>query len=602
MKLSLRNKFLLPTLILIVVGLGLATLVGYYNASGALHKAYLTQVRQIADFSAGQIASWIADRKMEIKLLARNTLYGTATLESARMAQKVVSRELTAYKKAKPYYEIMVLADDNGVLRSASNEAVLGKVNISDREYFKKAMKGKLNVSQPIRSKSTGRPVVSIASPIFRGENVMGVLVGVLDLTEFAKQFVDPVKVGSSGYMYLISGKGIMLAYPDKKQIMRLDLSKYDFGREILSRKKGMIHYQFKGVEKMAAFAPVKGLDWIVVATADQEELVGPAKRLGLINLAIALGVLLLAAVVIYFVARSVTKPVDRIIAELTQGSHQVSGAADQVSTASQSLAQGTSEQASSLEETAAALEEIATMTKQNADNAGQADGLMRQTAEVTERASLSMEEMVKSMEEINQASEEVSKIVKSIDEIAFQTNLLALNAAVEAARAGEAGAGFAVVADEVRNLAMRAAEAAKTTEGLIAGTVAKVKQGSEILERTNKEYQEVSQNGVKVGELVGEIAAASKEQAQGIEQVTTAVGEVDTVTQKNAATAEQSAAAAEQLSAQSAVMLEVVERLAALVQGGKDGDESYQGYQEGFAEEEEGQEEDKKRLLPWRR
>jgi methyl-accepting chemotaxis protein len=168
----------------------------------------------------------------------------------------------------------------------------------------------------------------------------------------------------------------------------------------------------------------------------------------------------------------------------------------------------------------------------------------------------------------ISAASDETAKIIKTIDEIAFQTNLLALNAAVEAARAGEAGAGFAVVADEVRNLAMRAAEAAKNTAGLIEGTVQKVHSGAELVSRTAEAFGEVSQSTVKVGELVGEIAAASSEQAQGIDQVNKAVSDMEKLTQRLAASAEESASASEEMSAQAKSMKTYVYDLNELVSG----------------------------------
>lgn len=205
-------------------------------------------------------------------------------------------------------------------------------------------------------------------------------------------------------------------------------------------------------------------------------------------------------------------------------------------------------------------------MTKQNAENAHQANSLMGEAKQVIDSANRSFGELTGSMSEISKASEETSKIIKTIDEIAFQTNLLALNAAVEAARAGEAGAGFAVVADEVRNLAMRAAEAARNTADLIEGTVKKVKDGSELMARTNQEFQQVAGSAGRVADLVGEISAASSEQAQGIEQINRAVTEMDKVTQQNAANAEESAAASEQLNAQAETMKDMVGGLVAMV------------------------------------
>jgi methyl-accepting chemotaxis protein len=283
--------------------------------------------------------------------------------------------------------------------------------------------------------------------------------------------------------------------------------------------------------------------------------------------IATALGTIL-AVVLGIVLSISITRPVNRVVQGLTEASDQVASASTQVSGSSQQLAEGASEQAASIEETSSSLEEMASMTKQNAEHANQANSLMAEASKAVGRANESMSQLTESMAQISDASEETSKIIKTIDEIAFQTNLLALNAAVEAARAGEAGAGFAVVADEVRNLAMRAAEAAKNTAGLIEDTVKKIKDGSDIVGKTGAEFSQVSASTTKMGELVGEISAASIEQAQGIEQINKAVSEMDRVVQQNAANAEESASASEEMNAQAEQMKKFVNDLVLIVGG----------------------------------
>ena len=203
-------------------------------------------------------------------------------------------------------------------------------------------------------------------------------------------------------------------------------------------------------------------------------------------------------------------------------------------------LSESASKQAASLEETSSSIEEMASMIKQSANNAAQTNQLMSASQEVIAKANSSITELNRSMKEITAASEQTQKIVKTIDEIAFQTNLLALNAAVEAARAGETGAGFAVVADEVRNLALRAAEAAKSSSEMMHDIVTKVKNGETLVTSTNSAFFQVTDSSEKVVRLMGDIVTATQEQSQGIDQINRAVLEMNQVTQENAASAEE--------------------------------------------------------------
>jgi methyl-accepting chemotaxis protein len=248
-------------------------------------------------------------------------------------------------------------------------------------------------------------------------------------------------------------------------------------------------------------------------------------------------------------------------LAQVALAVEQVAEASKQIAASSQSVAQGASEQASSLEETSSSLEEMASMTKQNADNTIQARSLAQTTKEAAESGGRSMVKMTDAMQKIRSAAEGTAQIIKDINDIAFQTNLLALNAAVEAARAGEAGRGFAVVAEEVRNLALRSKEAAKKTEDLIQMSVGNAENGRVITDEVAKSLGEIVTAAGKVNDIIGEIAVASQEQSRGIEQVNTAVSEMDKVVQVAAANAEESSSASEELSGQSEELAGLVAR-----------------------------------------
>jgi len=285
-------------------------------------------------------------------------------------------------------------------------------------------------------------------------------------------------------------------------------------------------------------------------------------------NTGIFIGIIIFSVIFMaIIIRRSIRLPLQHIAVAINEEAVNVAEASQQVSRSGQALSDGASNQASAIEETSSSLTEMAAMIKQNALNAGETDKLMkRNTNEILRQANEDMNRLAKSIEDISGASEATRRIIKTIDEIAFQTNLLALNAAVEAARAGEAGAGFAVVADEVRALAMRSAEAAKETTRLIDNTIQTVNQGKEYAVATQSAFAQNLDLSNKATTLVSEIAAASNEQASGIEQMNHVMSAIDRVVQEIAASAEETASASEELNAQSGSMKGIVEELVTML------------------------------------
>jgi methyl-accepting chemotaxis protein len=307
---------------------------------------------------------------------------------------------------------------------------------------------------------------------------------------------------------------------------------------------------------------------------AEQDDLgpkaVAANNRSMILTIIIGVAALIIGALLAFFITRGITSALQNIINQLRSGAEQVSSASEQLASSSQSMSEGASEQASSLEEVSSSLEEMSSMTKQNAENSKQSKLMADDTRTSAQQGKDAMERMNSAIISIKTSADETAKIIKTIDEIAMQTNLLALNAAVEAARAGDAGRGFAVVAEEVRNLAQRSADAAKNTANLIEGSQKNAENGVTVSQEVNTTLGDIVNKVDKVSQLISEVSAASSEQSQGIDQVNTAVAQMDKVTQSNAANAEESASASEELSSQAQQLNAMVIELVSVVEGKK--------------------------------
>ena len=574
MKISLKMRFLIPMVILVATGMGVSTAVSYFKSKNALVEASNTQISQLAASTLSIVDAWFADRKLEIRNWSTQKVFHSAVTDTfvGRAARKAANNQLAKLKEDYKFYETIYLATRSGEIVAASADMAEQAGAATNEKFFQEAVQSKdadgVYVSEVYVSALSKNPVFAIASPLTSSGGVTGVLYGVLNIEAFNRQFIDPIKVGNTGYAFVFNKDGLVIAHSDKSLIMKMNIKDLDFGREMLLKGQGLLQYTNNSLESLGAFRSHPELGWTICINASTKEVLSAVKSVGILNLSVTSAIIVLAVVCILVIAYRTVRPINKTISGLEQAVEQVVTGATEVAASSQTLSSGASQQAATIEETSSSLEEMASMTRQNADNAGAAKSKMAEATQIVQKVNQHMGDMAEAIQEITQSSEETGKIIKTIDEIAFQTNLLALNAAVEAARAGEAGAGFAVVADEVRNLAMKAADAARTTTDLIEKTIKSIQKGNELTHSTQEAFKENITISKKVGELVEEIAAASGEQAQGIEEVNRAVAEMDKVVQQVAATAEESAAASEEMNSQAVEMEGFVKDLTGIVYG----------------------------------
>lgn len=291
-------------------------------------------------------------------------------------------------------------------------------------------------------------------------------------------------------------------------------------------------------------------------------------KRSGLILFVLSVTAIVAYMTAGWLISRSIVMPINGILEIIADNSKKSRQASDNTFTAGKFLADTATRQASAIEETSASAEQISATIRKNADNAAEAEHIVKEVRQIIQRVGVSMADMSVSIKDISETGRQTQGIIKIIDNIAFQTNMLSLNAAVEAARAGEAGSGFAVVANEVRNLAVRAAQAAKDTGSLIETVIRKINEGAELAEKNSADFSQAMDITGKAGKIVSEIASSSAEQAQGAEQISNAMSELEKTTQDNTANAEQFVSIAKEMLNQSGQTENLVSQLIAVVQG----------------------------------
>ena len=284
MRWNLKNKLIVPMVALIVLGMGVSTTISYFKARDALKATIIENVQQIANNTSEMVVSWVQDRKLDVTNWSKQDVLKSAVKDSiiGKAARKSANLWLADLKQEYTYYESLNVAGDNGLLIASANPEIVGKVSVNDRDYFHMAMKGDIAVSDVVLSKVTGNPVFVIACPVRDKDGVRGVFFGVVDVNSFSQKFVDPVKIGETGYAYIYDQRGLVIAHPkDKKLILDLNMNDLSFGKEMVAKGSGVIEYEWKGVTKIVAFKKDELTGWTGGGRGEQRRTAGPGQKPG---------------------------------------------------------------------------------------------------------------------------------------------------------------------------------------------------------------------------------------------------------------------------------------------------------------------------------
>ena len=604
---SIRFKLVAGGILVVLLPLVVCGYVAMTNSTRALTQASQANAQSIAEGKAIQVSAiYEGELKFAAAFAGRTQVKIAAEavnahgIAGAADAVEVIRQDLKKrFEQLKTNYTAIFLADANGNIYAdaAAVSDELKGLELAQQPIFQEAKTAKKTVSSDIvRSKATNEPILFFCGPIFADN---GTFLGVFGAFLKASVLTDPVatqKIGATGYCFMANSNGIIIAHPDAKNVLQLDLKTLkgmeSINKAMMAGQTGTESYVYKGIDKAAGYAPVKQKGWSVAATQNASEFLASVVSLRNTIALITLISLVVAGVIIFLAASSITKPINKavaslkdiaqgegdltmrlavtsrdevgelakwfnifieklqkIIGKISDNTNQVnvsieeiagiaidlSKNAEDTSSRANNVAAAAEEMSANLNGVAAAMEQSTTNTSMVASAAEEMTATIAQIAENTEQARLISEQAVlqasstsEKMAELGKAAQAISKVTETITEISEQTNLLALNATIEAARAGEAGKGFAVVANEIKELAKQTAAATMNIKGQIEGVQGVTKATVEEIHRISKIINSVNEIVATISMAVGEQSAATEEIATNIAQASLGLGEVN--------------------------------------------------------------------------
>ena len=598
---KIRVKIALAMIILLIASITFTGVFAYFNTSAALQEQKETEfTNNVADLQE-IINTSIEDTKQLLSFMV-STPAMRSYIDNEESSN--VKQLLEEAKKAYDRVETLVFTDTRGnVIASSVTGESIG-MELSDREYFQEACKGRVAVSEVIVSRFSGNTAFTIAVPLTAGGgSVKGILIAILNFDRVIGNHVQKVRVGESGYAWMVDRDGLVVSHPNGEHVLKTNFTQdenAEFGEMVRSMGQGAVgqsFYTFEGRQKLAAYRPVG--NWALAFTMDVEEYMAPARQIRNSILIVAVIFIIIGLVIANLISGYMANPVIALMRAMKKAEEgdltvhveakgkdeigqlsrsfnaMVAGQKDilaKVLDSATSVAAASQELSASIEESNASMEGISSIVENEvtakahnvADASGKASQNGRSTREIAEKGAADVEEVVRAMQLINdsskdvgdviaelfEASKQIGVIIQTITGIAEQTNLLALNAAIEAARAGEQGRGFTVVAEEVRKLAEGSSEAAGEVSELIINIQDKTRRAVDKMTETGG----IVQNGAK---LAGN---AQKDFAE----IRTAVGQVVSLIEQMAAAAQEQLSLAEEISSSTQEQTGILEEISA--------------------------------------
>ncbi|BBO69836.1 methyl-accepting chemotaxis protein [Desulfosarcina alkanivorans] len=544
MKWNLKNKFLVPMITLIVVGMGLSTAISYVKSRNSLKNTILENVHNVANSTSEMMVAWIHDRKLDIKNWSKQDILQKATRDNfvGKAARKSANKWFAELVEEYKYYESLNVIGSDGMVIASSARNSIDKINLKDSGYFQEAMQGQHVISEIVLSKATGTPIFVIANPITVNQSVAGVFIGVIDISSFSDKFVDTVKIGERGYAYIYDQRGFVISHPKKREvILKLNMNDLPFGKEMVAMGSGVIEYEWNGSVKTVAFKKDDLVGWTVGAGTDNADLLSPVKSLGILNLSVSLVVVVASVLLLLFLVRKTTRPlnnaVDRL-KDIAQGEGDLtqrlevttSDEMGDMATWFNTFLENQKIMIKEIVDNAASLtrssSELAAISQQMSSDADEASGKSNTVAVAAEEMSANVNSVAAAME---QAATNLNMVATATEQMTASVSEIAQNSEKAREITGEAVAKAQGTSQKVDALGNAAQAISKVTEVI-----------TEISEQTNLLALNATIEAARAGEagkgfavVANEIKELAKQTSEATQEIKKQIEEVQSSTQE---------------------------------------------------------------------